>query len=525
MQRIEHQDLVYRTEEEKFRNAAKELKTLHEKGQPVLVGTISVEKSERLSSILKKMGVRHEVLNAKNHEREASIVAQAGRKGAVTVSTNMAGRGTDILLGGNPEVMARESLRKQSKDPDIMITTPAGKAEWEETLAKFKAQTDKEHDEVIGLGGLHILGTERHESRRIDNQLRGRAGRQGDPGSSRFYLSLQDDLLRIFGGDRMQNLMLRLGMEEDVPIESGLITKRIASAQQAVEVQNFESRKHLLEYDDVMNKQRTAVYKQRRDLLEGTDQKEHVLEMTRGALAAFIDMRCPEGTHPSTFDFAGLRTDLMNQFGLRADNVDFTGMSREQIEEHTYDQLVQKYQQKEDLIGSDIMRQTERMIMLQVVDDQWKDHLLSMDHLKEGIGLRGYGQKDPLVEYKKESFTIFQDMMDRIEDETVRILFTFTFEAGRPQLPFEAGDDSEYEEEEPPLVSEQERQAAQAVVQDFTRKIERDKNREMQQLQFLGGGTTATVAQPIIKGDKVGRNDPCPCGSGKKYKKCHGAEA
>jgi preprotein translocase subunit SecA len=527
MQRIENQDLVYRTEEEKFRNAAQELKTLHEKGQPVLVGTISVEKSERLSALLKKMGVKHEVLNAKNHEREASIVSQAGRKGAVTVSTNMAGRGTDILLGGNPELMAKESLRKAGKEPDLMITTPDGKAEWEEALAKFKTQTDKEHDEVIALGGLHILGTERHESRRIDNQLRGRAGRQGDPGSSRFYLSLQDDLLRIFGGERMQTMMLRLGMEEDVPIESKLITKRIAAAQQAVEVQNFESRKHLLEYDDVMNKQRTAVYKLRRDLLEGLDQKEHVLEMTRGALATFIDMRCPEGTHPSTFDLASLRTDLMNQFGLRTEGTDFSGMSREEVEENLYEQLVQKYQQKEDVIGSDIMRQTERMIMLQVVDDQWKDHLLSMDHLKEGIGLRGYGQKDPLVEYKKESFTIFQDMMDRIEDETIRILFTFTFEAGRPQSPFGEGNDSEYEEEEEviPQISDEDRKAAQTVVQDFTKKIERDKNREMQQLQFIGGGSTATVAQPVIKGDKVGRNDPCPCGSGKKYKKCHGVDA
>jgi preprotein translocase subunit SecA len=527
MQRIENQDLVYRTEEEKFRNAAQELKTLHEKGQPVLVGTISVEKSERLSALLKKMGVKHEVLNAKNHEREASIVSQAGRKGAVTVSTNMAGRGTDILLGGNPELMAKESLRKAGKEPDLMITTPDGKAEWEEALAKFKAQTDKEHDEVIALGGLHILGTERHESRRIDNQLRGRAGRQGDPGSSRFYLSLQDDLLRIFGGERMQTMMLRLGMEEDVPIESKLITKRIAAAQQAVEVQNFESRKHLLEYDDVMNKQRTAVYKLRRDLLEGLDQKEHVLEMTRGALATFIDMRCPEGTHPSTFDLAGLRTDVMNQFGQRTEGMDFAGMSREEVEENLYEQLVQKYQQKEDVIGSDIMRQTERMIMLQVVDDQWKDHLLSMDHLKEGIGLRGYGQKDPLVEYKKESFTIFQDMMDRIEDETIRILFTFTFETGRPQSPFGEGNDSEYEEEEEviPQISDEDRKAAQTVVQDFTKKIERDKNREMQQLQFIGGGSTATVAQPVIKGDKVGRNDPCPCGSGKKYKKCHGVDA
>jgi preprotein translocase subunit SecA len=524
MMRKENQDFVYRTEEEKFRNAAKEVKEMHESGRPVLVGTISVEKSEHLSGILKKMGIKHEVLNAKNHEREASIVAQAGRKAAVTVSTNMAGRGTDILLGGNAENMAREALRKQSKDADAMMATPAGKAEWEETLAKFKAQTDKEHDEVVAIGGLHILGTERHESRRIDNQLRGRAGRQGDPGSSRFYLSLQDDLLRIFGGERMQNLMLRLGMEEDVPIESGLITKRIAAAQQAVEVQNFESRKHLLEYDDVMNKQRTAVYGMRRGLLEGLDQKERVLEMTRGALGAFIDMRCPEGTHPSTFDFAGLRTDVNSQFGLRADDIDFTGMTREEVEETLYEQLVQKYQQKEDLIGSDIMRQTERMIMLQVVDDQWKDHLLSMDHLKEGIGLRGYGQKDPLVEYKKESFTLFQDMMDRIEDETIRILFTFTFEAGRPELPFGQADDSEYEEEEqgPPEVSEQERKAAQDALQDFTRKIERNKDREMAALQFVGGDGASASPQPVIKGDKVGRNDPCPCGSGKKYKKCHG---
>ncbi|MCU1259935.1 MAG: protein translocase subunit secA, partial [Bryobacterales bacterium] len=347
--------------------------------------------------------------------------------------------------------------------------------------------------------------------------------------SSRFYLSLQDDLLRIFGGERMQNLMLRLGMEEDVPIESNLITKRIAAAQQAVEVQNFESRKHLLEYDDVMNKQRTAVYKMRRDSLEGLDQKEHVLEMTRGSVGAYIDIRCPEGTHPDKFDISSLRTDIQNQFGHKIDGTDFAGMSREEIEDTIYDQLVHKYQQKEDLIGADIMRQTERMIILQVVDDQWKDHLLSMDHLKEGIGLRGYGQKDPLVEYKKESFALFQDMMDRIEDETLRILYTFTFEAGRPDLPFEPGDDEEYEVENgngslpQPAASEQERQAAQAAVQDFTKKIERNKDREMAQLQFIGGDGASASAEPVVKGDKTGRNDPCPCGSGKKYKKCHGA--
>ena len=301
MIRKENQDVVYRTEDEKFRNAAKEIKEFQERGQPVLVGTISVEKSERLAALLKKNGVRHEVLNAKNHEREAHIVAQAGRKGSVTVSTNMAGRGTDILLGGNPESMARDVMRKQGKDPD----REEFKADWERTLNEVKAACAVEHDEVVALGGLHIVGTERHDSRRIDNQLRGRAGRQGDPGSSRFFLSLQDDLLRIFGGERMQNLMLRLGMEEDVPIESKLITKRIAAAQKAVEAQNFESRKHLLEYDDVMNKQRQAVYGMRRQLLEGVDQKERVLEMTKGVVGGIVDKRCPDNAHPDTYDMAG----------------------------------------------------------------------------------------------------------------------------------------------------------------------------------------------------------------------------
>src|SRR5579862_1543837 len=292
LRRIEMQDVVYRTEEEKFRNAAKEIEELHRKGQPVLVGTVSVEKSERLSGILKKMGVRHEVLNAKNHEREAAIVAQAGRKGAVVVSTNMAGRGTDILLGGNADFLTRERLRKENKDPDAVFSE--SRAEWDAVYGQIEAQILKEHDEVVELGGLHILGTERHESRRIDNQLRGRAGRQGDPGSARFYLSLQDDLMRIFVGQRMQNLMLKLGMEEDVPIESKMITGRIRKAQEAVEAQNFAARKHILEYDDVMNKQRQAVYGMRRALLEGQDQKQRVLEIIAGILGAFIDLRCPE---------------------------------------------------------------------------------------------------------------------------------------------------------------------------------------------------------------------------------------
>jgi preprotein translocase subunit SecA len=523
MVRKEFPDVVYRTEEEKFRNAAKEIKTLQTSGQPVLVGTISVEKSERLSGMLKRLGVKHEVLNAKQHEREAAIVAQAGRKGAITVSTNMAGRGTDILLGGNPEFMAREAARKQAVDPDTMP-----KGEWAAMLARYKEQTDREHDEVVALGGLHILGTERHESRRIDNQLRGRAGRQGDPGSSRFYLSLQDDLMRIFGGERMQRLMLRLGMEEDVPIESKLITKRILKAQEAVEAQNFESRKHLLEYDDVNNKQRQAIYGMRRQLLEGADEKERIMEMVRGLVQQYMEMRCPQNAHPDTWDLAGLKTDVLSQFGVKIETTEFANMNRQEVEDAVFDRLAQKYQEKEDLVGPDTMRQTERIIMLQVIDDQWKDNLLSMDHLKEGIHLRGYGQKDPLVEYKKESYILFQDLMDRIEDETLRYLFFLQVQRGEPGLeraapvlpfPTDEDDEEEVENGQP----EQQKRAAQAAIQDVTKKIQRDKDKELEQLQFVGGDGSSTGNKQVVNGDKVGRNDPCPCGSGKKYKKCHGA--
>jgi preprotein translocase subunit SecA len=364
------------------------------------------------------MGVKHEVLNAKQHEREAKIVAQAGRKGAVTVSTNMAGRGTDILLGGNAEFLAREQLVKKGVNPDQMPPE-----EWKEAIRKYKEQTDAEHDEVVGLGGLHILATERHESRRIDNQLRGRAGRQGDPGSSRFYLSLQDDLLRIFGGEKVQNLMLRLGMEEDIPIESRLITKRIEAAQKAVEAQNFEARKHLLEYDDVMNKQREAVYGRRKKLLAGTDQKQYLLDLTGDIVGTYVESRCPEKAHPDTWDLTALRTDVLALSGLNIDHIQLETLSRQEIADDITTHLVEQYEAKERIIGTERLRYSERMIMLQSLDNQWKDHLLSMDHLKEGIGLRGYGQKDPLVEYKKESFEIFQAMMERTEEETMRLLY------------------------------------------------------------------------------------------------------
>jgi preprotein translocase subunit SecA len=535
--RIDMQDIVYRTEAEKFRNAAKYIKELNEKGQPVLVGTISVEKSEVLSRILSKMGVQHEVLNAKNHAREAAIVAQAGRKGAVTVSTNMAGRGTDILLGGNAEVAARDRALRMGLDPETMP-----KEQWEQLLADQKAVTAREHEDVVSLGGLVIVGTERHESRRIDNQLKGRAGRQGDPGASRFYLSLQDDLLRIFGGEKIQGLMLKLGMEEDVPIESGLITRRIAGAQKAVETQNFMARKHLLEYDDVMNKQRQAVYGMRRTLLEGQEQKSKVFDIVAGIVAQFMDARAPESSNESTWDLDGLVADVLNTFGLTLDASQFGEMTRVEIEDHINQTLQARYNEKESALGpdgADIMRQTERMVMLNVIDNQWKDHLLSMDHLKEGIGLRGYGQKDPLVEYKKESFQLFQDMMDRIEDETIKFLYFMNVQiehsAPRSSLvphPEMMDEDDYLIASAPELDGENgangidhaaDYRDNQHALTDITRNIQRKKDKELAQLQFVGGDGTSSAKEPVIAGPKVGRNDPCPCGSGKKYKKCHGA--
>ena len=549
--RKENPDHVYRTEDEKFRNAAKEIKACNERGQPVLVGTISVEKSERLSGILKKMGVRHEVLNAKNHEREAFIVAQAGRRNQVTVSTNMAGRGTDILLGGNAEFITKEQCLKEkiaellSKEQASLVPDQhyyyflhLGQAyrvqrpRWDAIYAVHKQATETEHELVVASGGLHIVGTERHESRRIDNQLRGRAGRQGDPGSSRFYLSLQDDLLRIFGGERIQNLMLRLGMEEDVPIESKLITRRIRKAQEQVEAQNFGARKHLIEYDDVMNKQREAIYGWRRELLEKADQREKILDIIRGILVGFLDLRCPPRTHVSAWDLISLETDINSEFGVRIRPSEIQGLSRVDVEEAIFQRLMQKYEEKEQLIGAEAMREMERLIMLHVIDTQWKDNLLSMDHLKEGIGLRGYGQKDPLVEYKKESFILFQDMMDRIEDETIRYLFFLqAVEGGGPPpssfLTDEEQAEADMEEEQQQVLavaSEQQREAAQSSIDDFTRNIQRKNERQMAQLQFAGGEASST-SSTVVRGAKTGRNDPCPCGSGKKYKKCCGANA
>src|ERR1700722_19937869 len=448
MLRVENADVVFRTEKKKYKAVADNISELHEKGQPVLVGTTSIEKSERLSGILQRKGVKHVVLNAKQHEREAEYVAQAGRPGMVTIATNMAGRGTDILLGGNAEFMARQKMVKKGiaqqlrvaqgkiegpqEDGTISVfyyngneyTVPTDK--WTEAYNRYKAQTDKEHDEVTAVGGLHILGTERHESRRIDNQLRGRAGRQGDPGSSRFYLALEDDLMRIFAKEWVSTLLQKLGMEEGVPIESKMISRRIETAQKAVEGQHFESRKHLLEYDDVMNKQREAVYGLRGQLLEGLDQKELILEdYVANLLSAVMEAHAPEAMHPDQWDVNGLKGQLASQFGidLEKEGIDLNTLDRHELGEAIFERLKEKYEMKEAILGGHTMRLHERMVMLSVLDGLWKDHLLSMDHLKEGIGLRGYGQQDPLVAYKKESFDMFEAMMGRFQEDTVRYLF------------------------------------------------------------------------------------------------------
>jgi preprotein translocase subunit SecA len=547
--RLENSDVVYRTEKEKYYAASDEVQKLHQTGQPVLVGTTSIEKSERLSELLKKKGIKHVVLNAKYHEREAEIVAQAGRKNMVTIATNMAGRGTDILLGGNPEFMAKqECVKKGIAQPlraaqgKIQIDVDDTKStvwyyngneyvvpteQWTEAFDRHKLLTDKEHDEVVAAGGLHIFGTERHESRRIDNQLRGRAGRQGDPGSSRFYLSLEDDLMRIFAKEWVSTLLQRLGMEEGIPIESKLISRRIEAAQKAVEGQNFEARKHLLEYDDVMNKQREAVYGLRRRLLEGVDQKDLILEdYVSTILAGLIDEYCPAKVHADDWNLKGLKEAIFTRFGvdILEEGIKPETLNRQELGDAIFEKLKARYDGKEFLIGPDAMRYHERMIMLSVMDSQWKDHLRDMDHLKEGIGLRGYGQHDPLVEYKRESFDMFEAMMQRFQEETVRYLYLMQI-LERPEegpapaiadgLPHSLGGDGNGNH--PP-------RNVSTSVDEIEEAFQRRKKRELDQARMAGSGDMQTVQQVVRGGDKIGRNDPCPCGSGKKYKKCCGAQ-
>jgi preprotein translocase subunit SecA len=498
MVRKDNPDVIYRTLPEKWDAVVQEIKDLHEKGQPVLVGTVSVENSELVARKLQRIGVPHNILNAKMHEREAEIVAQAGRKGMVTIATNMAGRGTDILLGGNPDFMTREFLKEQEIDPD-----EATESQWQEEFKKARRIVEAEHKEVVSLGGLHILGTERHESRRIDNQLRGRAGRQGDPGSSRFFLSLEDDLMRIFAGDKVKALMARLGMEEGVAIESKMVSKRIEAAQKSVEGRNFETRKHLLEYDDVMNKQRETIYGLRRQLMEEPDQREYLMGDTgvaRDLLSDITRQYLDPDASPDAWDVENYKVQIQTIYALdvEAEGLDFQKSSSEEIEETIWDKLKAKYAEKETQIGDEAMRTYERIIMLNIIDAQWKDHLLALDHLKQGIGLVGYGQKDPLVEYKKESFDLFQAMLDRIDTTTIRSLFNL-----------------------------------QVVAEESPEEIQRRRlaARRRGGMQFTGpnqgaaaAGEEAGKVKTVIRDQpKVGRNDPCPCGSGKKYKKCHGA--
>ena len=585
--RIENPDVIYRTAREKYTAVADEIGRLHQDKQPVLVGTTSIEKSELLSDILKKKAIRHVVLNAKFHEKEAEIVAQAGRLGMVTIATNMAGRGTDILLGGNPDFMARQDLvRKQQaravSAAEGAIQPVAGpgmqrfyysgqefettQEAWDAAVAAHESAAKEEHDQVVGAGGLHIIGTERHESRRVDNQLRGRAGRQGDPGASRFYLSLEDDLMRIFAGERvMKSLLLTLGMEEGVPIEGRMISSRIEAAQKAVETQNFESRKHVLEYDDVMNKQREAVYGLRKQLMEGVDQKQLITEdYTSTILSNALDEFISEKAAVDEWKTPQLFEAIYDVFGVRfvdssaaeavaespasqssPEALDLSSLNRHELGEAIFEKLRGRYDIKEQILSAQQMRYHERVVMLSVLDGLWKDHLLAMDHLKEGIGLRGYAQQDPLVAYKKESFEMFEAMMLRFQEDTARHLFRMQIIGpdGKPiETPEQLAAAQAAQQQAALQQAAQQQRAMEAPAQQpappviptrapattidaLEREFQKKKERELQQARHAGAATADASAAQRKTGEKVGRNDKCPCGSGKKFKNCHGAAA
>ncbi|NSW76045.1 MAG: preprotein translocase subunit SecA, partial [Candidatus Atribacteria bacterium] len=489
-------DVIYRTEKEKFEAAAQEIERLHKMGRPVLVGTVSIEKSERLSELLWKRKIPHQVLNAKHHEKEAEIIAQAGKKGTVTISTNMAGRGTDILLGGNPDFLAKQELRRLGFDEEtirrIAQYIPSEEPEmqkarekYQELYRKFKEETDREAEEVKALGGLHVMGTERHESRRIDNQLRGRAGRQGDPGSSQFFLSLEDDLLRLFGGERISNLMSRLGIEEGVPIEHPLVNRAIESAQKKVEGYHFGIRKTLLQYDDVMNKQREVIYSQRRRILFEDDLSDFVMGMLEEVVQDVVSVYADEKTYPEEWDWEGLNRRLQDLFGMRLEipQERIPEMTPEKLKEIVLTVTTERYRKREAELGKEVFQNLARYVILRVVDHHWKEHLYNMDHLREGIGLRAVGQKDPFVEYQMEAFAMFQDMVTSIREDAVRYLLQVqVVREGR--------------QGERPNRAEATSPSAQILRQ---KEEEKEKPKK-----------------------KVGRNDPCPCGSGRKYKYCCG---
>jgi preprotein translocase subunit SecA len=488
MIRVDYPDVVYRTEKGKFEAVVREIEECYRRGQPVLVGTVSIEKSELLSKMLKKRGIPHQVLNAKNHEQEAKIIAQAGRVGMVTIATNMAGRGTDILLGGNPEYMAKEELERQGYPSEVVAeaaefgepSSPEvaeAREKYRKLVAEFKKQTDEEHKKVVALGGLHVIGTERHESRRIDNQLRGRAGRQGDPGSSRFYVSLEDDLMRLFGSDNIAGIMDKLGMDDSVPIEHPLVTRSIEAAQKKVENRNFELRKHVLEYDDVINKQREVIYEQRRRVLMGEDLRETIRDMLEKVVADAVERFTGESKYPEDWDLSGL-IRFGEQLFLRPHSLQVEDLqdveTKEELQQRLLQEALDHWRAREEELGPEMMRELERMILLRVVDSKWIDHLDAMDQLRQGIGLRAYGHSDPLVEYKFEAYKMFQEMISSIREDVVRYLFRVR------------------------------------VVPERVPRRQVSENR--------GEG----ISRQPVRSSRVGRNDPCPCGSGKKYKHCCG---
>ncbi len=492
MIRVDYPDVVYRTEQGKFKAVIEEIAECHKRGQPVLVGTISIEKSEILSRMLKKRGIPHQVLNAKYHEQEAKIIAQAGRLGMVTIATNMAGRGTDIMLGGNPEYLAKEELLRQGYPPEVVAeageygapSSPEvarAREKYRELVLRFKKETDAEHEKVVALGGLHIIGTERHESRRIDNQLRGRAGRQGDPGSSRFYVSLEDDLMRLFGSDNIMGIMDKLGMDDSIPVEHSLVSRSIEAAQKKVESRNFDMRKHVLEYDDVMNQQREVIYAQRRRVLLGEDLQDAIREMIEKVISRLVTSYTSEGKYPEDWDLQGLIT-AGEQIFLRSGVVDVEELvtlgSRDAIQERLLEEAEAHLREREEKLGAETLRNLERFILLRVVDAKWMDHLDAMDQLRQGIGLRAYGNADPLVEYRFEAYNMFQEMIESIQEDVVRYIYKVNLV---PAL--------------------EERRPRQVV-----------ENR----------GGEEQRPQPVRVQQHVGRNDPCPCGSGKKYKRCCG---
>ncbi|WP_022852624.1 preprotein translocase subunit SecA [Thermodesulfatator atlanticus] len=506
MIRVDHPDVVYRTEREKFNAVVEEIVELHKQGRPVLVGTTSIEKSETLSRLLTKKKIPHQVLNAKYHEKEAAIIAQAGRSGAVTIATNMAGRGVDILLGGNPEGLAKEALQEEGFDLESIDQAAWNEAlqmarqgedptkkypeRWAEILYEKVKECKEDYERVKALGGLHIIGTERHESRRIDNQLRGRAGRQGDPGSSRFYLSLEDELLRLFGSDKLRGIMDRLGIEEGEPIEHPFVSKAIEQAQKKVEAHHFEIRKHLLEYDDVMNKQREVIYSQRKEVLASENIRDWIDDMIRDVCEGIVEEFREEKGSPQEWDLEALKERFFGIFGFRPEIPDDL-LNAKELSEFLTQEAQKAYEAKEGEVGEELMRHLERMFLLHTIDSLWKEHLLAMDHLREGIGLRGYAQQNPLQEYKREAFAMFSDLIERIKEQTLSLLYR-----------------------------------VQVTREEEVERMEEEKRSQRLRLVYSRGEETQEEEkpkkQPIRRGKKIGRNDPCPCGSGKKYKKCCG---